>query len=105
MAGLRRLWHPSICCFGSAAFHLKLTAVGAVGTAGKRSLFFHGFHSPVFCSGFIRPAAAALARRQSGTTRSHRQFLFFQHFAFSIQTAWHARLATQAVVQLWFVQI
>jgi hypothetical protein len=33
-----------------AAFHFDLlAAVGAVGTVGKRSLFFHGFHSPVFC--------------------------------------------------------
>src|SRR5712692_2142842 len=35
--------------FGSLPFHLNLlAAVGAVGTVGKRSLFFHGFHSPVF---------------------------------------------------------
>jgi len=33
-----------------AAFHLDLSAaVGAVGTVEKRSLFFHGFHGPVFC--------------------------------------------------------
>jgi len=36
--------------FWWAAFHLYLSAaVGAVGTVGKRILFFHGFHSPIFC--------------------------------------------------------
>jgi hypothetical protein len=35
---------------GSLLFHLNLlAAVGAVGTVEKRSLFFHGFRSPVFC--------------------------------------------------------
>jgi len=39
-----------VCYLGSAAFHLDLLlAVGAVGTVGKRGLFFHGFHSPDFC--------------------------------------------------------
>ncbi len=34
---------------GRCFIHLNLlAAVGAVGTVGKRSLFFHGFHSPVF---------------------------------------------------------
>ena len=32
----------------AAFFHLYLlAAVGAVGTVEKRSLFFHGFHSPI----------------------------------------------------------
>jgi hypothetical protein len=36
--------------FWVGCFYLdKAAAVGAVGTVGKRSLFFHGFHSPVFC--------------------------------------------------------
>jgi hypothetical protein len=34
---------------GRLLFVLDMSAaVGAVGTVGKRSLFFHGFHGPVF---------------------------------------------------------
>jgi hypothetical protein len=41
------------CCFWVAAFnHNLIAAVGAVGTVEKRSLFFHGFHSPVLCLRF-----------------------------------------------------
>ena len=51
----RILCKRSSLVLGSAAFHLDLSlAAGAVGTVGKRSLFFHGFHSPVFLPGWCR---------------------------------------------------
>ena len=50
----RILCKRSAFVFGRLLFHLNLlAAVGAVGTVEKRSLFFHGFHSPVLALRFI----------------------------------------------------
>jgi len=43
----RILCKRSSVILGWLLFHLNIESVGAVGTVGKRSLFFHGFHSPV----------------------------------------------------------
>src|SRR6267143_2042276 len=63
----RILCKRSSGCFWVAALHLNLSAaVGAVGTVGKRSLFFHGFHSPVFWVAVsFRRSSPELVRRQA----------------------------------------
>jgi hypothetical protein len=44
-------------------------AVGAVGTVEKRSLFFHGFHGPVFWLVGSNPQSSALNSPATGFRR------------------------------------